>query len=145
MTEENQGSSIDMLGLASELVAAYVSNNRVPVTEIPALISSVHAALSGLVAGTGVAGSEAQAEKVDLPNASQIRKSVRPDGLVSFIDGKTYKTLKRHLTKHGLDPNSYRAKFGLQTDYPMVSAAYSETRSALAKNIGLGRSGRIAA
>jgi predicted transcriptional regulator len=62
-----------------------------------------------------------------------------PDGVVSFLDGKTYKTLKRHLGTHGLDPVSYRQRFGLPADYPMVSPNYAAQRSALAKSIGLGR------
>jgi predicted transcriptional regulator len=145
VTEENLGLNPNMLTMAAELVAAYVSNNRVPATELPALIRTVHAALNGIANGTAADRANAPAEEVELPTAAQIKKSVRPDGLVSFIDGKAYKTLKRHLTKHGLDPNSYRAKFGLPVDYPMTAAAYSEARSALAKNIGLGRPGRLAA
>ena len=75
---------------------------------------------------------------VEKPSPAQIRKSVRPDGIVSFIDGKTYKTLKRHLTSHGLDPRSYRERYGLPADYPMVAPSYAEKRSQLAKQIGLG-------
>ncbi|WP_281407454.1 MucR family transcriptional regulator [Methylobacterium sp. WL116] len=145
MTEENLGLNPDMLTMAAELVAAYVSNNRVPATELPDLIRTVHAALIGIANGTAADGANAPAEEVEQPTAAQIRKSIRHEGLVSFIDGKAYKTLKRHLTKHGLDPHSYRAKFGLPDDYPTTAAAYSEARSALAKNIGLGRPGRMAA
>ena len=117
-----------MLGLASEIVSAYVSNNRVPAAELPGLIGSVHAALNGIARGTAATDTGAPAEEVEKPTPAQIKKSIRPDGLVSFIDGKPYKTLKRHLTKHGLDPHSYRAKFGLPADYPTTSAAYSEAR-----------------
>ena len=145
MTKDNLGLNPDMLVIASELVAAYVSNNRVPATELPGLIGTVHAALNGIASGTAAGGVSAPAEEVEKPTAAQIRKSIRPDGLVSFIDGKAYKTLKRHLTKHGLNPHSYRAKFGLPADYPTTAASYSEARSALAKNIGLGRPGRMAA
>ncbi|TXN76141.1 MucR family transcriptional regulator [Methylobacterium sp. WL8] len=134
-----------MLTMASELVAAYVSNNRVPATELPVLIGTVHAALNGIMGGTAAGGASAPAEEIEKPTAAQIRKSIRPDGLVSFIDGKAYKTLKRHLTKHGLNPRSYRTKFGLPDDYPTTAASYSAARSALAKNIGLGRPGRMAA
>ncbi|TXM97330.1 MucR family transcriptional regulator [Methylobacterium sp. WL103] len=134
-----------MLAMASELVAAYVSNNRVPATELPVLIGTVHAALNGIMGGTAAGGASAPAEEIEKPTAAQIRKSIRPDGLVSFIDGKAYKTLKRHLTKHGLNPRSYRTKFGLPDDYPTTAASYSAARSALAKNIGLGRPGRMAA
>ena len=126
MIEENQGQSPDMLGLASEIVAAYVSNNRVSAAELPGLIGSVHAALHGIAGGMAAGGASAPDEEVEKPTPAQIKKSIRPDGLVSFIDGKAYKTLKRHLTKHGLDPHSYREKFGLPADYPTTSAAYSE-------------------
>ncbi len=144
MTEDNQGQSADKLGLASEIVAAYVSNNRVPAAELPALIGSVHAALNGIARGTAATGTGAPTEEVEKPTPAQVRKSIRPDGLVSFIDGKPYKTLKRHLTKHGLDPHSYREKYSLPADYPTTSANYSAQRSALAKSLGLGRSGRLA-
>jgi predicted transcriptional regulator len=131
--------------ITAELVAAYVSNNPVPAAELPALIARVHGAIAGLVSGTLTAetGTAAQPE-VEKPSAAQIRKSVRPDGIVSFIDGKTYKTLKRHLTSHGLDPRAYRDRYGLPADYPMVAPSYAEQRSALAKAIGLGQPGAMA-
>jgi len=135
-----------LTALTAELVAAYVSNNPVPAAELPALIVRVHGAIAGLVAGTlTVETGAAAAVDVDRPSAVQIRKSVRPDGIVSFIDGKTYKTLKRHLTSHGLDPKSYRDRYGLPADYPMVAPSYAEQRSALAKAIGLGQPGAMAA
>ena len=71
--------------------------------------------------------------------AVSIRSSIKPDGLVSMIDGKKYQTLRRHISGHGYTPESYRDTFGLPRDYPMVSANYSETRRAMAKKIGLGR------
>ena len=145
MTDTYDDAADTFAGITAELVAAYVSNNSVPAAELPALIVQVHGALAGLVSGTLTAetGATAQAE-IDRPSAAQIRKSVRPDGIVSFIDGKTYKTLKRHLTSHGLDPRAYRDRYGLPTDYPMVAPAYAEQRSALAKAIGLGQPGAMA-
>jgi predicted transcriptional regulator len=145
VTEENQGQNPDMLAMAGEIVAAYVSNNRVSPAELPGLIGTVHAALNGIANGAATGGTSAPAEEIEKPTAAQIRKSIRHEGLVSFIDGKAYKTLKRHLTKHGLDPRGYRAKFGLPDDYPTTAAAYSEARSTLAKQIGLGSPGRRAA
>ena len=145
MTTKNRGQSPETLALAGEIVAAYVANNSIPVSELPGIISSVHATLRGLYDGTGTASAETAAEKVDLPTAAQIKKSIRSDGLVSFIDGKTYQTLKRHLSKHGLDPSSYRQRYGLPGDYPVTSTDYSARRSELAKSIGLGRPGRMAA
>jgi predicted transcriptional regulator len=64
---------------------------------------------------------------------------VTPDGIVSFLNRKTYRTLRRDLTDHGLDPQSYRQRFGLPTDYPMVAPSYAARRSEWAKSIGLGR------
>ena len=96
--------------------------------------------MAGLGSDTS-SGATVSAENADKPTPAQIRKSVRPEGIVSFIDGKTYKTLKRHLTKHGLNPQSYRDRYGLPGDYPMVAPSYAAQRSALAKAIGLGRPG----
>ncbi|MFD0938173.1 MucR family transcriptional regulator, partial [Methylobacterium trifolii] len=124
-----------------DVVAAYVSNNSIPTAELPALIASIYDVLNGIAAGPV----QAATETVEKPTTAQVRKSIRPDGLVSFIDGKSYKTLKRHLTKHGLDPHSYRERYGLPADYPTTSANYSAQRSALAKSLGLGQPGRAAA
>ncbi|MCJ2103799.1 MucR family transcriptional regulator [Methylobacterium sp. E-041] len=130
----------DEFEMTADLVAAFVSNNNVPASELPALITSVHAAINGL--GNGVKAEAAIPEK---PTPAQIRKSVTPDGMVSFEDGKTYKTMKRHLKLRGLTPDSYRAKYGLPSDYPIVSAAYSAKRSELARSLGLGQLRRKAA
>ncbi|MGU3664559.1 MucR family transcriptional regulator [Methylobacterium sp. A49B] len=137
MTQKTLDRLPDITELASEIVAAYVSNNSVPVAELPKLIQGVHGAISTLVSG-GASEAAISTDEIERPAAAQIRKSVRPDGIVSFIDGKTYKTLKRHLTSHGLDPKSYRDRYGLPVDYPMVAPSYAEQRSALAKAIGLG-------
>ncbi|TXN74094.1 MucR family transcriptional regulator, partial [Methylobacterium sp. WL18] len=103
MTEEAIVHTPDLIGLAGDVVAAYVSNNPVPASELPALIARVHGAIAGLASGTSAAAAGAEAPvAVDKPSAAQIRKSVQHDGIVSFIDGKTYKTLKRHLTANGL-------------------------------------------
>lgn len=136
MSDNTENQTIDFIDLASDIVCAYVSNNSIPLAELPNLIHSVHAALAGLASGAVQPAREDTHEK---PTAAQIRKSVMPDGIVSFLDGKTYKTMKRHLTGHGLDPHSYRQRFGLPADYPMVASSYAAQRSALAKSIGLGR------
>ncbi|MFX7156016.1 MucR family transcriptional regulator, partial [Acinetobacter baumannii] len=68
-----------------------------------------------------------------------IRRSITADALVSFEDGKPYRTLRRHLTTRGLTPEAYRAKWGLPSDYPLVAASYSQQRSTLAQSLGLGR------
>ena len=138
MLEEAQEPTPDFIELAAEIVSAYVANNPVPVAELSALIGNVHTALNGLAAGSASTPATAEVEKA---SPAQIRKSITPDALISFIDGKPYKTLKRHLTGHGLDPHSYREQYGLPRDYPMVAASYAAQRSELAKAIGLGRPG----
>ena len=126
--------SIDIIELAADVVSAYVSNNNVPVSELPNVIATVHAALAAL--GNEVAAEPAAPEKA---TPAQIKKSITPDALTSFIDGKPYKTLKRHLTKHGLSIGGYRARYGLPSDYPSTSSAYSAQRSDLARSLGLGQ------
>jgi predicted transcriptional regulator len=104
------------------------------------LISSIYSALSSL--GQGGASETPAAEKL---TPAQIRKSVTPDALISFIDGKPYKTLKRHLSTHGMTIDEYRARFGLPRDYPSTAANYSAQRAALARSAGLGQQRRKAA
>ena len=127
--------------MTSEIVSAYVTRNHVSASEIPALLNNVHVVLTSLVNAAKPIVVEVAFEKL---TPAQIRKSVRPDGIVSFIDGKAYKTLKRHLTSHGLDPRSYCKRYGLPADYPMVASNYAERRSALDKAIGLGKPGPMA-
>jgi predicted transcriptional regulator len=125
---------------ASDIVSAYVSNNSVPISELPGLLAGVHAALAKLSAPTA-----AVTEAADKPTPAQIRKSVTPDALVSFIDGKPYKTLKRHLSRNGLTIEQYRERFGLPRDYPSTAASYSAQRSELARSLGLGQQRRKSA
>jgi predicted transcriptional regulator len=138
--EEASGKEVNFIELASEIVAAYVSNNPVPHTELPALIASVHSAVLGAAAG----GAAIPRNEIEKPTPAQVRKSITHDALISFIDGKPYKTLKRHLSANGLDPREYRRRYGLPDDYPMVAASYAEHRSQLAKDIGLGQHGSSA-
>ena len=145
MNDTSYGKSSNFTELTVDLVAAYVAKNPVPATELPALIARIYGAIAGLASGTASVETGATAPAaVDKPSAAQIRKSVQPDGIVSFLDGKTYKTLKRHLAANGLSPQSYRERYGLPTDYPMVAPSYAEQRSALAKAIGLGQPGAMA-
>jgi predicted transcriptional regulator len=138
----NQEQAPALLDLAGGIVSAYVANNSVPASDLPSLLASVHTALQGLASGTPPAAPEERTQKATL---SEIRKSVQRDGIVSFVDGKSYKTLKRHLSSHGLDPRGYRERYGLPADYPMVAPSYAEQRSALAKAIGLGQPREAAA
>jgi len=125
----------DLIALTSEIVAAYVSRNVVPVADLPALISTVHQSLTTL-------GQPQEPEQApaDLKPAVPIKKSVQPDHIVCLEDGKKLKMLKRHLkTSYGLSPDEYRTKWGLPSDYPMVAPNYAKARSELALTIGLGK------
>ena len=129
----------DVLTLTAEIVASYLgSAAHVQASEIPAIIKAVREALSE---DTSTPQAEA-APETPKPDKRAINKSITPDGLISFVDGKSYKTLKRHLTGHGLDMNSYRERYGLPSDYPSVAPSYSAARSEMAKNLGLGARGQ---
>jgi predicted transcriptional regulator len=129
----------DLITLTADIVAAHVSNNSVPTAEVGNLIQSVYSALQSV----GEPAPEPQTEKPK--GAVSARSSIKPDFLVSMIDGKPYKMLRRHISQHGYTPESYREAFGLPRDYPMVAANYTEQRRALAHKIGLGRKPRSAA
>ena len=123
--------------LTADIVAAFVSKNGVRVEDIPTLITTVHSALSG-------AGSprETAAQKMEPP--MPWKKAIKPDFIISFEDGKQYKSMKRHLARHGLTPQQYREKWGLPKDFPMVAPNYAAARSELAKKLGLGTKGQAA-
>lgn len=134
MSEETHGQRPNFIEATGDIVSAYVSHNHIASADLPALIASVHQALTGLVTGQAAVAEET----VEKPTTAQIRKSVQHDGIISFLDGRSYKTLKRHLATYGLTPATYRERFGLGADYPMVAPSYSEKRSSLAKSLGLG-------
>ena len=131
-------SDTDTLTLTAEIVASYLGgeHHRVAPGDIPDLIRSVRAALNeGGPPPPAGAGAEADFPK---PAKREITKSITPDALISFVDNKPYKTLKRHLSRHGMDMSSYRERYGLPSDYPSVAPSYSAARSAMAKSLGLG-------
>ena len=125
----------DILALTAKIVAAHVSNNTVPLGDLPGLIHQVHQALSGV-------GSGAAATARPQP-AVPVKKSVLPDYIVCLEDGKKLKMLKRHLkTAYNMSPEAYRERWNLPPDYPMVAPTYARQRSRLAKEIGLGTRAR---
>ena len=129
---------VDILTLTAEIVASYVGNNsHVQAAEIPNIIRQVRSALAE--SDAPAASSEGETQKA---SAAQIRKSVTPDGLISFVDNKSYKTLKRHLARHGMSMDDYRQRYGLPANYPSVAPNYSAARSEMARKLGLGARGR---
>ncbi|MBA3446922.1 MAG: MucR family transcriptional regulator [Pseudaminobacter sp.] len=123
-----------LIELTADVVAAYVSNNPVPVGELPSLISDVHSALGRVGGGSEQAVADKQKPAVNP------KRSVQDDYIVCLEDGKKFKSLKRHLMTHyGLTPDQYREKWNLDATYPMVAPNYAAARSQLAKKMGLGR------
>lgn len=139
MSETEPNVAPDYIELSADIVSAFVSNNSIPASELGNLLASVHAAVTGL-ASSG--STPSKGDEVEKATPAQIKKSITPDALISFEDGKSYKTLRRHLTIRGLTPEDYRAKHGLPADYPMTSAGYSAQRSELARALGLGQQRR---
>ena len=134
MTEASGQKTDELLKLASSIIAAYVSNNPVPVSELPSMIKSVHATLGGLSGGGQGEGTTSQKPAVP------IKRSITPEYIVCLEDGKKLKMLKRYLrSNYKLSPEEYRSKWGLSADYPMVAPNYAAQRSEFAKKIGLGR------
>jgi len=125
----------ETLHLATDIVAAFVSNNSVSTEKLPGLLQDVHDAVRALAAGgTASAGSQQPA----IP----VKKSITNDYIICLEDGKKLKMLKRYLrTQYGLSPEDYRRKWNLPADYPMVAPNYAKRRSEFAKEIGLGRAG----
>ena len=138
MTEQTE--TTNLLELATELTIAWLANpnTRVPADEVPAFLQSMHGAVTNLATSPAAAAEEPAAPEFT-PAVSVRRSLASKDHLISMIDGKPYKTLKRHLSTHGLTPAEYRARYGLKPDYPMVAENYAEMRRGLAKKIGLGR------
>lgn len=137
MDEATINADRDLLAMTADIIAAYVTNNKIDAAALPGLITSIHAAL-------GSTGSEVveEVEPVQKMTAAQARKLITPAGIISLITQKPFKSMKRHVTTHGYTPESYREAFGLPADFPMVHPDYAAARSALAKSMGLGVGGR---
>lgn len=133
-------SESNLLELATELTIAWLANpnTRASAEEVPAFLQTMHGAVASLATPQGAAD-ETAASPEFTPAVTVRRSLASKDHIISMIDGKPYKTLKRHLAGHGLTPAQYRERYGLKPDYPMVAENYAEMRRGLAKKIGLGR------
>ena len=133
MSDASSGKFIE---LTANIVSAYLGNHSVPASDIPGLISQIHAALSRVSSGADLAAEP-------LKPAVPVKKSITPEYLVCLEDGKKFKSLKRHLrTQYNMTPEQYREKWDLPVDYPMVAPNYAQARSQLAKQMGLGQQRR---
>ncbi|WP_135210452.1 MucR family transcriptional regulator [Vitreimonas flagellata] len=124
----------DAMRMTTDIVASFVSNNKIASDELGDLIRTVHKTLSSL------SGEQALAPSERPKPAVPINKSVQHDHIVCLEDGKKLKMLKRYLrSTYNMSPDDYRRRWGLPADYPMVAPAYAARRSEFAKSIGLGK------
>jgi len=114
-------------------------NTRSPADEVPAFLRKMHETVSVLLGGGARPTAETEAPTEYVAAVTAQKSLASRDHIISMIDGKPYKTLRRHLATQGLTPEEYRARYNLKADYPMVAESYSESRRAMAKRIGLGR------
>ncbi|UVO49487.1 MucR family transcriptional regulator [Sphingomonas sp. SUN019] len=145
MTDTSDTNTVE---LATELTIAWLSNqnNRISAEDVPAFLQKMFDTVTELANGSSTSlPSTDDAQTEEYTPAVTARKSLASkDHIISMIDGKPYKTLRRHLSSHGLTPAEYRARYKLKADYPMVAEGYSEARRAAALKIGLGQKGRKA-
>ena len=132
---ENTTEMASAVELTADIVSAYVSKNAVMSGDLAGLIAEVHGVLTRL---QGNAPEPTVA--IELKPAVSIKKSITPDFIICLEDGRSFKSLKRHLrTAYNMTADEYRAKWGLPKDYPMVAPNYSAARSSLATSMGLGQ------
>jgi predicted transcriptional regulator len=140
--------TLNAVELATELTIAWLGNqnNRAQAEDVPQFLRTMHATVTELAAGSSAseAADETPAAQEFTPAVTARKSLASKDHIISMIDGKPYKTLKRHLSRHGLTPAEYRQRYNLRSDYPMVSESYSAARRAMAHKIGLGQKGRAA-
>lgn len=138
--------ALNPVELATELTVAWLANqnNHVTAEDVPAFLRTMHATITALLGGfiAGNEGGEETSGRAFTPAVSVRKSLASKDHILSMIDGKPYRTLRRHLSMHGLTPEGYRRRYNLKPDYPMVAPTYSVVRREMAMKIGLGRKGR---
>ncbi len=133
---QRQQIALDRARMTIKIATSYVSSRSVAADELVPLIERINQALVGVATGKVVAQAPAAAPEPAVP----IKKSVTNEFIICLEDGRSFKSLKRHLrAKYNMSPEQYRAKWGLPSDYPMVAPNYAQARSDLAKAIGLGQ------
>lgn len=138
MADETNPTAVNSIELATQLTIAWLNNPSVKTTaeDVPTFLKAIHATIGELSTAGDTAGADAAPEHKP---AVPVRSSVKSDFITSLIDGRKLKSLKRHLSMHGLTPKEYRERYGLKADYPMVAPNYSAQRREVAKKLGLGR------
>jgi predicted transcriptional regulator len=131
MDSDNTPESVDLRPV-TKIVASYVGNHTLPPDQLPALIAAVQQTIRQL-------GKPIPAQAARTP-AVPVRRSVQRDHVVCLECGFRGKTLRRHLgMRHGLQVTEYLRRWDLPSDHPLTAPAYSEQRSTMAKQLGLGR------
>jgi predicted transcriptional regulator len=134
MRDDEDQRGDETLRMTTDIVASFVTNNKVTPEQLTDLIRSVHRTMDALTTGQD----ERTQEKAK--PAVPVNKSISSDYIVCLEDGKKLKMLKRYLrSTYNMSPDDYRRKWGLPADYPMVAPNYAARRSEFAKRIGLGR------
>jgi predicted transcriptional regulator len=132
MAEEDSAPEVD-LNQVARIVSSYVRHHQIGPDQLVELIVAVHRALAAL-------GQAAPTPPEPRKPAVPIRRSVQPDYVVCLECGFRAQTLRRHLrAEHGLSVDEYRARWNLRSDHPVIAPAYSQRRSVVAKEMGLGR------
>jgi predicted transcriptional regulator len=132
MAEEDLTSEVD-LNQVARIISSYVRSHQLGPDQLIELIVAVHHALAAL-------GQAAPPLPEPRKPAVPIRRSVQPDYIVCLECGFRAQTLRRHLrAEHGLSVDEYRARWNLRSDHPLTAPAYSQRRSVVAKEMGLGR------
>jgi len=131
MDSDTTPRSVDLRPV-TKIVSSYVGNHTLAPDQLSDLISSVQQTISQL-------GKPIQPEPARTP-AVPVRRSVQHDRVVCLECGFKGKTLRRHLgMRHGLQVSEYLRRWDLSSDHPLTAPAYSELRSMMAKQLGLGR------
>src|SRR6516164_7516951 len=118
--------------LTAKIVVSYVRHHRLVPDQLAGLITSIHRAIDHV-------GQPPEPEEVLTPAVS-VRRSVHRDHVICLNCGYRGKTLTRHIAaRHGLSADEYRQRWGLRSSHLLTAPAYSERRSILAKELGLGR------
>ena len=136
-----------LIELTSGVVQSYLNNNQMQPDQVPHLMQQVHDKFVQLQGGSVTSHTSTPAETTPPQHAPPVkpRNSVRKNDVVCLECGKTYKTLRRHIrTEHGMEEGEYKARWDLPASMKLVAKSYSEQRSQMAKDIGLGdtRSGK---
>jgi predicted transcriptional regulator len=131
----------ELVKLVARIAVAWLNNpsHQIAADEVPSLIECIHEGLATLHADGHVTSNAAQAASPEhIPAVSVAESLASKDYILSMIDGKPYKALRRHVAAYGLTPEEYRARYRLNPTYPMVAENHSATRRQLAERIGLG-------